>query len=304
MTPFTSSDRPLLACIIVDHNHPDAVAAQLKRLVDEGATSNGETELVVVQNGERKLAPPPGVKATFVECPNRGYGAAVNLGASRTTARTFLAMNADLTLKAGFLKQALELAKVLVESDDASLRIGVAGGALFDSAGHRQGSFGPWPTLARLLAGLLRPRPVRRYWPTTTRFRDVPWATGACLLVRREFWDAVGGFDERFFMYYEDVDLCRRAWRSGWRVVFSPQPGATHFQPYHQRPLTVAMARMARRSALVYFWKHRPRWEFHILARVMLLECWWRRREPGWSSIAELVRRVMARPEEVPTREP
>ena len=47
-------------------------------------------------------------------------------------------------------------------------------------------------------------------------------------------------------MYYEDVDLCRRAWKSGWRVVFSPTPGATHFQPYHQRTLTVAMARMAR----------------------------------------------------------
>ena len=129
MTPPTSNDRPLLACIIVDHNHPEAVTAQLERLMEEAKTSDGETEIVVVQNGERKLDPPPGVKATFVECPNRGYGAAVNLGVSQTTARTFLAMNADLTLKPDFLKQALQLAKALLESDDEPTRIGVAGGA-------------------------------------------------------------------------------------------------------------------------------------------------------------------------------
>ena len=304
MTPPASSDRPLLACIIVDHNHPDAVAAQLDRLTQEAGTLGDQIELVVVQNGERKLEIPHGVKATFIECPNRGYGAAVNLAVGRTTARTILALNADLTLKAGFLVDALRLANVVLETAGDQTRIGIAGGALFDSAGRRQGSFGPWPTLIRLLIGLLRPRPVRRYWPTTTRFRDVPWVTGACLLVHRDFWEAVGGFDERFFMYYEDVDLCRRAWSAGWRVIFSPQPGATHFQPYHQRPLTGEMARMARRSALVYFWKHRPKWEFHVLARVMLLECWWRRREPGWSSIAELVRRVMKQPDEIPTGVP
>ena len=304
MTPSQSSNRPLLACIIVDHNHPEAAAAQLDRLTQEAMALGDETEIVVVQNGDRKLEVPPGAKATFIECSNRGYGAAVNLAVGRTTARTILALNADLTLKVGFLREASRLANDLMETTGERTRIGIAGGALFDSAGRRQGSFGPWPTLIRLLLGLLRPRPVRRYWPTTTQFRDVPWVTGACLLFRRDFWDEVGGFDERFFMYYEDVDLCRRAWSAGWRVVFSPQPGATHFQPYHQRPLTVAMARMARRSALVYFWKHRPRWEFHILARVMLLECWWRRREPGWASIAELVRRVMERPEEVPAGVP
>jgi N-acetylglucosaminyl-diphospho-decaprenol L-rhamnosyltransferase len=298
------SERPLLACVIVDHNHPEAVAAQLNRLLDEDLSLDGETEFIVVQNGARKLDAGLFPKAVFCECENRGYGTAVNLGVRRARALAFLALNADLTLKPGFLRDARRLARDFLEKGSETARIGIAGGALFDSAGRRQGSFGPWPTLTRLLLGLLRPRPVRRYWPTTNRLRDVPWATGACLLIRRDFWEEVGGFDERFFMYYEDVDLCRRAWSSGWRVVFSPQPGATHFQPYHQRPLTVSMARMARRSALVYFWKHRPRWEFHVLARVMLFECWWRRGEPGWASIGELVRRVMNDPEEIPAKEP
>ena len=112
--------------------------------------------------------------AIVIDCANRGYGAAVNLGVSRSQARCFLALNADLTLKAGFLEQARRLAEELLQDETRGSRIGIAGGALFDSAGHRQGSFGPWPTLIRLLLGLFRPRPVRRYWPPTTRFRDVP----------------------------------------------------------------------------------------------------------------------------------
>jgi N-acetylglucosaminyl-diphospho-decaprenol L-rhamnosyltransferase len=298
------AEPPLLACVIVDHDHPEAVAAQLERFVPEARSISQPTELVVVQNGERRLEGSRFPTATFVECVNRGYGSAVNLGVRHTAARTILALNADLVPKPGFIAEARQLAQEVLDSGNGAGRIGVAGGALFDDAGRRQGSFGPWPNLARLLLGLLRPRPVRRYWPTTTRVRDVPWVTGASLLIRRDCWEELGGFDERFFMYYEDVDLCRRAWLAGWRVSFSPTPGATHFQPYHVRPLTVAMARMARRSALVYFWKHRPRWEFEVLARVMLLECRRRRGEPGWSSIAELVRRVMADPTEVPDKEP
>jgi len=297
-------DAPLLACVIVDHDNPDAVAAQLERLLPEAESLDEPTEFVVVQNGERKLDPARYPKATFVACENRGFGAAVNLGVRQTNAAAILALNADLIPKPGFIREARRLASAVLASGAAGGRIGIAGAALFDAVGKRQGSFGPWPTLAHLLAGLLRPRPLRRYWPTTTRVRDVPWATGASLLIRRDCWHDLGGFDERFFMYYEDVDFCRRAWQAGWRVGFSPFPGATHFQPYHLRPLTVAMARMARRSALVYFSKHRPQWEFHALARIILLECWWRRREPGWTSIAQLVRRVLDDPTEVPAGVP
>jgi N-acetylglucosaminyl-diphospho-decaprenol L-rhamnosyltransferase len=297
-------NEPLVACIIVNHDQPDAVAAQLDLLLGEGSNPKGALEVVVVQNGAARLAAERFPQARFVECPNRGYGSAVNLGVSHTRSKALLALNADLVLTPTFVDDLRRTAQMVLEWDEPRRRIGVVGGALFDSHDRRQGSFGPWPTLARLLLGLLRPRPVRRYWPTTARQRDVPWATGASFLFRRDCWEELGGFDEAFFMYYEDVDFCRRAWQEGWRVIFSPRPAATHFLPYHHRPLTVAMARMARRSTLVYFWKHRPRWEFHLLARIILLECWWRRHDPGWSSIADLVRRVVDNPREIPTGPP
>jgi hypothetical protein len=122
--------------------------------------------------------------------------------------------------------------------------------------------------------------------------------------MRREFLDAEGGFDPRFFMYYEDVDLCKRAWRAGWRVMFDPHPAAKHYLPYHGRALTHRMAKMARRSALAYFWKHRPRWEFWTLAWIMRFECWRRRTEPGWQEVRQVVERTIRAPEEIPTGEP
>jgi N-acetylglucosaminyl-diphospho-decaprenol L-rhamnosyltransferase len=294
--------RPILACVIVDHDHSEAAAAQLRLLTRASASISEPVEIVLVQNGRRRLSQHDFPAARIIDSPNRGYGAAVNLGAKATTAPVVLALNADLVLTEAFLEEASALAKTMLETD-AVHRIGVVGGALFDSAGRRQPSFGPWPTLLLWLLGLLRPRRVRRYWPTANRFRDVPWATGACFMFRRDCWQELGGFDECFFMYYEDVDFCRRAWQRRWRVTVSPTPRATHFQPYHQRPVTVEMAKMARRSMLVYCWKHRPRREFRILSTIILLECWWRRRTPNWSEIDRLVRDVIRHPRALPFEE-
>src|SRR3982750_604097 len=94
MTAELAPSAPLLACVIVDHNHPEAVADQLKRLLPEAASSSAPVDVIVVQNGERKLDPAAFPGATIIACDNRGYGAAVNLGVRQTRARSILALNA------------------------------------------------------------------------------------------------------------------------------------------------------------------------------------------------------------------
>jgi GT2 family glycosyltransferase len=85
------------------------------------------------------------------------------------------------------------------------------------------------------------------------------WVSGACLLVRRDVLDAVGGLDERFFMYTEDVDLCAEVRRLGYAVQFDPSVTVTHVrgQSASTNPLT---ARLRRQSHVAFYRKHHPRW--------------------------------------------
>lgn len=295
-----------LACVIVNHDQPVASLAQLERLHDDEPDLFFLTEMVLINNGQEMLNcdRPWFSHVRIVSSENHGYGAAINLGAKHTSAPAILALNADLDPFPGFLAEAHQAAEFIITRND-SPPVGLMGFRLLDDDGKVQGSFGPFPTLARMISGLFRPRAFRKYWPTGDQpHRLVPWVTGACLLIRRDCFAQLEGFDERFFMYYEDVDLCRRAWKRGWKVMYSLKPTCRHLQPYHRRPLTHQMARMARRSVLVYFWKHRPRWEFWFLAWMIRFECWARRGDPGWRGVGEVVERVIAHPHEVPKGAP
>jgi GT2 family glycosyltransferase len=83
--------------------------------------------------------------------------------------------------------------------------------------------------------------------------------SGACLLIRRTDWDAVGGFDERFFMYTEDVDLCTSVRQRGRRVLFAPDAEVRHLRGRSaaRNPDT---ERLRRRSQVAFYEKHLPQW--------------------------------------------
>ncbi|MGH9124280.1 MAG: glycosyltransferase family 2 protein, partial [Acidimicrobiales bacterium] len=99
----------------------------------------------------------------------------------------------------------------------------------------------------------------RRYrlldWDHLER-RAVDWVSGACFLIRRQAWDALGGFDPRYFMYLEDVDLCWRAAGQGWRVLYEPAGQVTHAQGVSAdiRPYRMILAH--HRSLLRFAWQH------------------------------------------------
>jgi len=93
--------------------------------------------------------------------------------------------------------------------------------------------------------------------------RDVDWLMGSCLMLKAAAVSQVGGMDERFFLYFEDVDWCRRMWEAAWRVVYLPP---SEFSHYYQRSsqqggvtgiLTNRVTREHLKSAIKYFWKYR-----------------------------------------------
>src|SRR5207248_1713807 len=103
-----------------------------------------------------------------------------------------------------------------------------------------------------------------------------------CLLVRRECFDQLGGLDERFFLYYEDVDFCRRARAKGWSVWYEPGVRVTHHWPLHARRVPAPLRLMTRHALLTYARTHWPWWQARAMAGVVWLEATCR---AAWAAI-------------------
>ena len=189
--------------------------------------------------------------ASVITCGNIGYGAAANRAINRSTEDWILLCNPDVTFPADFLTG---LAQVLAHP------IGQAGAyapRLLNPDGSAQPSVGQWPTLLRVLMDQRRKRPDRKYVrtpPQTTA--PIDWAMGACLLLHRERVRSVGGFDERFFLYVEEVDLLRRLAKQGYPTIYVPDLALTHHRPNASRDVQPEVQRYAARGQLRYFAKH------------------------------------------------
>jgi hypothetical protein len=99
---------------------------------------------------------------------------------------------------------------------------------------------------------------------------DVEQLMGAAILLRREVLEKTGVFDERYFMYYEEVDLCYRIRQTGWRVVFLPQAAITHFGGKSSRQIHLKKKIMAISSMMKFFWKYRNRLATLLFAAVFI----------------------------------
>jgi N-acetylglucosaminyl-diphospho-decaprenol L-rhamnosyltransferase len=191
---------------------------------------------------------------------NLGFGAAVNLVAARTASPWLAPANADLRFEPGALARLLAAAEAHPEAGAIAPR-------LILPDGSTQQSVYPFPTLpftvAYLLGGLSVSHSLSRRWCLGSGFdpskpRDVPWAVGAFLLVRRTSWDQAGGFDERQWMYAEDLDLGWRLRRAGWATRYEPAARVGHAES----AATVQAwgpARHARWHASTYAWLARRR---------------------------------------------
>ena len=192
-------------------------------------------EILVVDNGSTDgtvdliRARFPGVRV--VESENRGLAAGWNTGIGTTTAEHVLLLNADAWLVG-------DAFGALVAAADRHLRAAVVGPRLLNVDGTLQRSVRGYPTLWRLATEYLYLRKLAPRSRALNAFygagfdhdseREVEWVMGACLLVRRAAYDEVGPFDERYFMFSEEVDWMRRAADRGWSVVFTPEARCVH----------------------------------------------------------------------------
>lgn len=250
--------------IIVSHNTRDDLAVCLESLhaplpecvshvtiVDNGS-SDGTAEMV----RERW----PGIQVIAL-AENLGFGAANNVALRQSQARYALLLNSDTRVPAGAVDTLRE--RLLARGAVA------AGPHLVDGNGRPEVSFGPMLTPARELIQRFRVRVAAtpRHWASgwverqlaEERFTD--WVSGACLLLDAKAAAAAGLFDERFFLYEEDVDLCAALRRRGGRVLYTPAATVVHYRGRSVAKVPAASSSSHYdRSHLAFYQKHAPHW--------------------------------------------
>jgi len=259
-----------LSILIVTYNSARLIGRLLDHLARE---INGlSAEVIVLDNASRDGTAElvgrdyPWVRLIASE-DNLGFAAGNNMAARHASGRYLLLLNPDAFPDAGSLRQGLLML-------DQHSDVGLAGGELIGADGSRQPSARMFPTLRDeffTLSGLAARFPnssflarLDRRWADPDQEAVVDWIPGAFVFIPAGVFAGLSGFDERFFMYYEEVDLCRRMQQAGLKIHYWPMLKAMHIGGESAK--TVQSARVSKagsqleswrmRSGLLYYRKH------------------------------------------------
>lgn len=206
---------------------------------------------------------------------NLGFAKANNQAIRRASGRYVALLNPDARLTRGALKR-------MKEWMDARPDVGIAGPKLLNPDGSLQESVRRFPRLLDQALILLK---LHHLWPSAPPLKaylakgfdygkeqDVDQLMGAALFVRRKVFESVGLLDERYFIWFEEVDFCKRAKQSGWGVIYVPSVQVIHHGgASFAKAMTLKKQRYFTSSMAKYFRKHRGSWTLAVLALPMLI---------------------------------
>ena len=246
---------PSVTIVIVGYNCCEPLRQCLSRLQASGAMPR----VIVIDNASADSSAAmvrkefPSVQL-IANAENRGFAAGCNQGIRATTGDFVLLLNPDT------LPDPAELEK-LVQTLIAQPAVGACGPRILNPDGSLQPSCRRFPTLGIMICAELGWR--GRYHMSDWRHdstRDVDQLMGSCLLLRRAALEQVGLLDERFFVYFEEVDLCWRLKQAGWRVLFVGEAGLTHLGGQSSSADRQCSLLHRYRSLFEFYRKHFPRW--------------------------------------------
>ncbi len=282
---MSRADGPRVSVLVVNHDAGRHLRRCLERLLDlaeDWRTGDAALEVILVDNAStdgsteaalelEQAAPAPMPFRLVASERNLGFGAGCNRAARQAAGRYLLLLNPDAWIDGRSLFRLVEAleadpglgaAAPALRYPDGSLQIGWSPpvGVLGEAARKVRNRFEGAAWNHRLLPYLLRP------------LLGPGWFSAACLLVRRSAFEEAGGFDEGFFLYFEDADLGRRMNHLGWRQRQVRGAAARHRRGVTTgrsaaRILSPEAERFYRASQLRYYELHRPRWERAYLRR-------------------------------------
>ena len=253
-----------LSIVIVTYNSKGDLENVLRSLTQPAPEV--DHDVVVVDNASTDGTPAylrerwPGIGVIASEA-NVGFAKANNLAVRATVSELVLLLNPDTIVPPGVVDR-------LVSTLDTRRDVAIVGPRIVDGQGRAELSFGammtPWSELRQKLLVRGNDRGLPPFSTAvdrmTRRTHEVDWVSGACLMIRRADLDAVGGFDERFFMYTEDVDLCASVRLRGRSVLFTADSEVVHLRGRSAASAARATAEAYRRSQIAFYAKHHPGW--------------------------------------------
>lgn len=274
------SKQPDLSIIIVNWNVRELLRAcltsidrgrgdlDLEVIVVDSASSDGSVAMVTADF--------PWVDLLACE-ENVGFPKGNNLGIAQANGRYILLLNPDTVV----LDQALTTMLAYLQDHPD---VGLVGAQLLNGDGSAQSSRRRFPTLATAffestwLEPLAPTRLLIHYYARDLpddQIADVDWITGACMMAPRTAVEAVGGMDEAYFMYSEELDWCRRFKNAGWRVVYLPIAQIIHYEGKSSEQAVVARHINFQQAKLRYFRKYHSRLAASLLRLFLLCNYLW-----------------------------
>ncbi|MFH1551352.1 MAG: glycosyltransferase family 2 protein [bacterium] len=259
----------MLSIIITHHQTPVLLKLCLKSIQD--TIGNIEYEIIVADSEAKQEYQDlikekfSGIKfISFIK--NVGYAKAVNAGIKASLGEYILILNADIIVHKESILKMLEFIK-------SNLQVGIVGPQLLTFANTVQNSCFNFPSIKSILArrtflGKLNwgKKQLDRFLVNNkdTSFKSVDWLQGSAMMVQKKAIEKVGLFDERFVLYLEDADWCRRFWQNGYQVVYLPTAQVFHYYGRASKKwgglldiISNKYTRMHLISAVKYFWKWR-----------------------------------------------
>ncbi|MDZ4799398.1 MAG: glycosyltransferase family 2 protein [Bryobacteraceae bacterium] len=286
--------QPDISVVIVSFNTREVLRECLQTLQRESTGLIMET--FVVDNNSRDNSaemvesdfPWAGLRRSKV---NLGFAGANNVAFKECTGRYVVLLNSDAFVKPGALQLSVQLM-------DANPRCGLGGGLLVGRDGAWQPSARLFPsvlndllTISGLSAKYASSKFFGRYdrtWADPGEAAEVDWVPGAYSIIRKEALDQAGFFDEDFFLYYEEVDLCYRIKQAGWTIWYWPGIVVVHLGGESSK--TVTSLRFSNSGAQLTLWRIRSGYLYYrkhhgsMAVAAKLLEEWWHRIRAGKNS--------------------
>jgi len=249
-----------LSIIILCWNDLQVISDCLRSILEE--TRSIEFEVIVSDNGSFDGSPEH-IRKTFPQVcviengANLRFARGNNVGIEKSRGEYVLILNPDTIIHPGALDKFVEFA-------DRHPEAGAFGCRVLNADGSYQGPARPFPTLLGDWIAALCLRPLAylsdffisdKYmrWKGDTE-RPIDWQSGCCVMFRAQLLKRLGGFDEQFFYYYEDTDLCKRVWLAGYSIFYTPEATITHLggQSTRRFPLAFELDKYVTRYRYYY----------------------------------------------------